>query len=152
GVERRFQVLGEPGGIVVVDDYAHHPTEVEVTLAAARERYPDRRLVAVFQPHLYSRTRDQWRAFGRTLAAADAVWVTDVFPAREDPIEGVTGELVASAARQAGTQVRYHARIEGIEDALLEWLEPGDVCLLMGAGDIDEHAHALANLLAEEGS
>jgi UDP-N-acetylmuramate--alanine ligase len=68
GVERRFQVLGEPGGVVVIDDYAHHPTEVEVTVAAARERYPGRRLVAVFQPHLYSRTRDHWRAFGRTLA------------------------------------------------------------------------------------
>lgn len=152
GVERRFQVLGQPGGIVVVDDYAHHPTEVEVTLAAARERYPDHRLVAVFQPHLYSRTRDHWRAFGRTLAAADAVWVTDVFPAREAPIEGVTGELVASAARQAGVRVVYHPEIEGLEDALLEFLEPGDLCVLMGAGDIDDHARSLVARLMEGSS
>ncbi len=148
GVERRFQVLGEARGITVVDDYAHHPTEVEVTVEAARERYPGRRIVAVFQPHLYSRTRDHWRAFGRTLAAADAVWVTDVFPAREPPIEGVTGELVASAARQAGATVVYREEIEGLAEALVEWLKPGDVCLLMGAGDIDAQAHALKALLA----
>ncbi|MFP4623124.1 MAG: UDP-N-acetylmuramate--L-alanine ligase, partial [Gemmatimonadota bacterium] len=115
GVARRFQLLGEAGGVVVIDDYAHHPTEVEVTLAAARDRYPGRRLVAVFQPHLYSRTRDHWRAFGRTLAAADVVWVTDVFPAREAPIEGVTGELVVSAARQAGARVVYHPGLDGLE-------------------------------------
>jgi UDP-N-acetylmuramate--alanine ligase len=150
GVERRFQVLGEWRGIVVVNDYAHHPTEVEVTLAAARERFPDHRLVAVFQPHLYSRTRDHWRAFGRTLSVADAVWVTDVFPAREDPIEGVTGELVASAARQAGTRVVYHPGVDGLEDALADGLEPGDLCLFMGAGDIDERAHALARRLDRE--
>jgi UDP-N-acetylmuramate--alanine ligase len=152
GVERRFQVLGQARGVIVVDDYAHHPTEVEVTVAAARERYPGHRLVAVFQPHLYSRTRDHWRAFGRTLAAADAVWVTDVFPARERPIEGVSGELVASAARQAGARVVYRPEIEGIEDELAAWLREGDVCLLMGAGDIDAHAHALAERLGEAGS
>ena len=147
GVERRFQILGSPGGITVIDDYAHHPTEVEVTLQAARDRFPDRRLVAVFQPHLYSRTRDHWRAFGRTLSAADAVWVTDVYPAREAPIEGVTGELVASAARQSGASVTYHPDIEGLEDALVDGLEPGDVCLLMGAGDIHVHAHRLRDRL-----
>lgn len=148
GVERRFQLLGEPRGITVIDDYAHHPTEVEVTIAAARERYAGRRIVAVFQPHLYSRTRDHWRAFGRTLAAADAVWVTDVFPARESPIDGVTGELVSGAARQAGASVVYHEEIEGLAESLAESLQEGDVCLLMGAGDINGQAHALKNLLA----
>ena len=150
GVDRRFQVLGQPGGVVVIDDYAHHPTEVEVTLEAARERFGDRRLVAVFQPHLYTRTRDQWRAFGRTLAAADVVWVTDVYAAREAPIEGITGELVAGAARQAGAEVVYHPAVESIEDALADALRPGDVCLLMGAGDIHTHAHALVDRLGEE--
>jgi UDP-N-acetylmuramate--alanine ligase len=150
GVERRFQVLGQPRGVVVIDDYAHHPTEVEVTIEAARERYPDRRLVAVFQPHLYSRTEALWRAFGRTLSAADVVWVTDVYPAREAPIEGVTGELVAGAARQAGARVVYRD-VERIEAALVDALEPGDVCLLMGAGDIHVHAHALVDRLREEG-
>ncbi len=149
GVERRFQVLGQPRGIAVIDDYAHHPTEVEVTIEAARERYPARRLVAVFQPHLYSRTELHWRAFGRTLSAADVVWVTDVYPAREAPIEGVTGELVASAARQAGAEVRYRREVEGIEAALADALEPGDVCLLMGAGDIHVHARGLVDRLRE---
>jgi UDP-N-acetylmuramate--alanine ligase len=144
GIERRFQQLGEHGGIVVINDYAHHPTEVAATLAAARERFPDRRVVAVFQPHLYTRTRDLWRSFGQALAAADAVWATDVFPAREEPIEGVTGQLVADAARRAGGPVVYRPEIDGIADELAGWLEAGDVCVLMGAGDIDAHAHALA--------
>jgi UDP-N-acetylmuramate--alanine ligase len=149
GVERRFQGLGEPRGVAIIDDYAHHPTEIDATLAAARERFPDRRLVAAFQPHLYTRTRDLWRRFGEALAAADAVWVTDVFPAREAPIDGVTGELVAQAARAAGARVTYRPSIAGLEHGLASFLEPGDVCVLMGAGDITEHAHALAALLAE---
>jgi UDP-N-acetylmuramate--alanine ligase len=149
GVERRFQHLGEHGGIVVINDYAHHPTEVAATLAAARERFPDRRVVAVFQPHLYTRTRDLWRSFGESLAAADAVWSTEIFPAREQPIEGVTGQLVADATRAAGASVVYRAEIVGIADELSDWLEAGDVCVLMGAGDIDEHAHALAARLRE---
>ncbi len=149
GVERRFQRLGDASGVTVIDDYAHHPTEVEATLAAARERFSGRRLVAVFQPHLYSRTRDHWRAFGRALAIADAVWVTDVYPARESPIDGVTGELVARAARDTGAAVTYRAEIAGLEGALATALVPGDVCVLMGAGDISEHAHALAERLRE---
>src|SRR5690606_41591682 len=80
GVERRFQVLGAASGVVIVDDYAHHPSEIDATLAAARRVYPERRLVAVFQPHLYTRTRDFAGDFGRSLAAADVVWVTDVYP------------------------------------------------------------------------
>jgi UDP-N-acetylmuramate--alanine ligase len=152
GVERRFQRLGEFGGILVIDDYAHHPTEVAVTVAAARERFPDRRVVAVFQPHLYTRTRDLWRPFGAALAGADAVWVTDVFPAREPAIEGVTGELVADAAREAGARVVYRPEVDGIAEELVRVLEGGDVCILMGAGDITEHAHALAARLGEERS
>ncbi|HUG40496.1 MAG TPA: UDP-N-acetylmuramate--L-alanine ligase [Longimicrobiales bacterium] len=150
GVDRRFQRLGEKRAIVVIDDYAHHPTEVEATVSAARERFASRRLVVVFQPHLYSRTRDLWREFGSALAEADAVWVTDVFPAREDPIDGVTGELVANAAREAGAKVRYHPAVEGIEDTLAGWLESGDVCVLMSAGDLSEHAHALIQQLEED--
>jgi UDP-N-acetylmuramate--alanine ligase len=150
GIERRFQPLGEFGGILVISDYAHHPTEVRATVAAARQRFPRRRVVAVFQPHLYTRTRDHWRSFGDALAGADAVWSTDIFPAREAPIEGVTGELVAAAARDAGATVNYRPDIRGIADALCDWLESGDVCVLMGAGDIDEHARALAVRLREE--
>jgi UDP-N-acetylmuramate--alanine ligase len=152
GIDRRFQRLGEFGGVLVISDYAHHPTEVRATIAAARERFPDRRMVAVFQPHLYTRTRDHWRSFGDALAGADVVWSTDVFPAREAPIEGVTGELVADAARHAGAEVVYRPEIGGIAEALGDWLEADDICVLMGAGDIDEHARTLATLLREERS
>src|SRR4029077_10134342 len=100
GVVRRFERRGERGGVLVVDDYAHHPTEISATLASARQVYPDRRLVALFQPHLYSRTRDFAREFGRALTACDLALVTDVYPSREKPLAGVTGELVASAARE----------------------------------------------------
>ncbi len=149
GVERRFQQLGEFAGVVVIDDYAHHPTEVEATLNAARERYPGRRLVAVFQPHLYTRTRDLWQSFGGALAAADVLWVTEIFPAREPPIEGVTGELVAGAARDAGGRVVFRPSLAELISELPDHLEPGDVCVLMGAGDISEHAHELTARLTE---
>ncbi len=139
GVGRRFEALGEAGGVLFVDDYAHHPTEIEATLAAARSAYPERRLVAVFQPHLYSRTRDFAAEFGRALAGADAVWVADIYPAREAPIPGVTGALVADAARAAGAaDVHYHADVAELRDALAASLRSGDLCLTLGAGDIDE--------------
>jgi UDP-N-acetylmuramate--alanine ligase len=148
GVERRFQHLGEPAGVALIHDYAHHPTEVAVTLAAARERFPERRLVAVLQPHLYTRTRDLWREFGAALAAADLVWVTDIYPAREAPIPGVTAELVVRSTREAGGRATYHGDAGSLADELANSLRGGDVCVLMGAGDIDEHAHALAGRLA----
>src|SRR5262249_56134996 len=102
GVVRRFETKGERDGILVLDDYAHHPTEIAATLAAARQVHPGRRLVALFQPHLFSRTRDFADDFGRALLAADVAVVTDVSPSREKPITGITGELVARAARGAG--------------------------------------------------
>jgi UDP-N-acetylmuramate--alanine ligase len=139
GVARRFQELGTARGITVVDDYAHHPTEIDATLSAARGAYPDRRIIAAFQPHLYSRTRDLAADFGRALAAADVVRVCDVFPAREAPIEGVTGELVAHAARSAGAMdVRYTATLDEMKRGLRAELRDGDVLVAMGAGDIDD--------------
>ncbi len=144
GVGRRFEELGEAAGVIFIDDYAHHPTEVEATLAAARAAFPDRRLVAVFQPHLYTRTRDFASGFGRALAAADVVWVTDVYPAREAPIPGVTGALVADAAGRSGAgEVHYVDSVDALRDALAESLRPGDLCLTMGAGDIDETGRAV---------
>lgn len=137
GVDRRFQELGEGSGVVVVDDYAHHPTEVRVTLEAARQVYPERRVVVAFQPHLYTRTRDFHTEFGRALALADSVWVTDVYPAREEPIPAVTGELVADAAREAGANVTYHPEIDTLPSALLRELSDGDVLLALGAGTIN---------------
>lgn len=143
GVRRRFEDLGTAAGVRVVDDYAHHPTEIDVTLATAREAFPGRRLVAVFQPHLYSRTRDFAGDFGRSLAAADLVWVTDVFPARETPIEGVDGRLVAGAVRAAGGHVTYHASLDGLAEALVPELGDGDVVLTLGAGSVEYLGSAL---------
>jgi UDP-N-acetylmuramate--alanine ligase len=138
GVGRRFERLGEIDGVTVVDDYAHHPTEVEATLVAARQRFPHARLVAAFQPHLFSRTRDFVDGFGAALALADVVWVTDVFPARESPIAGVTGALVADAARSAGAhEVTYHADLATLPVALADALRSGDMLLTLGAGSIE---------------
>jgi UDP-N-acetylmuramate--alanine ligase len=138
GVGRRFERLGEAGGVVVLDDYAHHPTEIEAALAAARDAYPGRRLVAAFQPHLYSRTRDFADEFGAAVAAADVAWITDVFPAREAPVAGVTGRLVADAAVEAGgADVRYHPELQGLAEAISTELDAGDVVVTLGAGSVE---------------
>ncbi|MBR9989197.1 MAG: UDP-N-acetylmuramate--L-alanine ligase [Gemmatimonadetes bacterium] len=150
GVARRFEELGNARGITIVDDYAHHPTEVAATIATARGTYPGRRIIAAFQPHLYSRTREHSVAFGRALAAADTVWVCDVYPAREAPIEGVSGELVSRATQSAGNEhVRYVVTLDEMARALRDELRENDVLVAMGAGDIDEMAHDLFNALEQ---
>ncbi|HET7231360.1 MAG TPA: UDP-N-acetylmuramate--L-alanine ligase [Longimicrobium sp.] len=147
GVDRRFERVGEAAGVLFVDDYAHHPTEIEATLTAARAAHPDRRLVAVFQPHLYSRTRDFADEFGRALTGADIVFLTDIYAAREKPIEGVTGEMIAIPARQAGVDVRYVTDRAEIVNAVSQELRAGDLCLTMGAGNLDEASRELLALL-----
>ncbi len=149
GVERRFDTVGLERGILVVDDYAHHPSEIQATLAAARGAHPDRRIVAVFQPHLFTRTRDFAEEFGRALSGADSIWVTDVFPAREDPIDGVTGELVAHAVGRAGGDVCYHPDVNTVAEAVMSELISGDLLLTMGAGSIDRVAHDVLARLRE---
>jgi UDP-N-acetylmuramate--alanine ligase len=141
GVDRRLQELGTAQGVTVIDDYAHHPTEITASIEGCRAAYPGRPVVAVFQPHLFTRTRDFADAFGHALAGADAVWVTDVYPARETPIPGVTGERVAATARTANAAVEYVEDLDALADLLVRALRPGDVCLVMGAGDIDRVAH-----------
>ncbi len=138
GVVRRFERKGERAGVLVVDDYAHHPTEIAATLEAARQVYPGRRLVALFQPHLYSRTRDFSEDFGRSLSAADACLVMDVYPSREKPLPGVSGALVADAARRAGRNgsVSYVSDRKDVVDCLERLLAPGDVLVTLGAGDV----------------
>jgi UDP-N-acetylmuramate--alanine ligase len=137
GVVRRFELKGERDGVLVVDDYAHHPTEIRATLAAARQVYPERRLVALFQPHLFSRTRDFTEEFGVALAKADVNIVMDVYPSRERPIPGVTGELVADATRRAGhTRVIYTHDKKRVVDCLEQTLRPGDLLVTLGAGDV----------------
>jgi UDP-N-acetylmuramate--alanine ligase len=136
GVGRRFERLGESGGIEVVDDYAHHPSELSATLAAARQAYPGRRLVAVFQPHLFSRTAAHGAAMGEALAAADLVIVTEIYPAREQPIPGVSGSQVADAAERAGAATVFEADRPAVGRRVLGLVRPGDVVLTLGAGDI----------------
>ena len=137
GVGRRFERLGEHGGVAVVDDYAHHPSELAATLAAARQAYPGRRLVAVFQPHLYSRTAAHGTAMGEALAAADLVVVTEVYAAREQPIDGVSGRQVAEAAQRRRAPMRGSSpAVPDVGRRVYEALEPGDVVLTLGAGDI----------------
>jgi UDP-N-acetylmuramate--alanine ligase len=146
GVDRRFEHLGAAGGVTFVDDYAHHPTEVAATVGAARASYPSLRLVLVFQPHLYSRTRDFAGEFGAALAGADVVFLTDVYAAREKPIEGITGELIAVPARAAGADVRYVPERAAIVEAVAAELRPGDLCVTMGAGNLDSAARELMAL------
>ena len=149
GAERRFQRLGDAGGVTVVDDYAHHPTEISATLAAARSSFPGRRLVVAFQPHLYTRTRDFASEFGASLAAADAVFLTEIYPAREKPIEGVSSTLVESAVRQSGGKLQWRGRREELADALAAFVREGDAVITLGAGDITKTgAELLARLAA----
>ena len=136
GVGRRFERLGEHGGVAVVDDYAHHPSELEATLSAARQAFPGRRLVAVFQPHLYSRTAEHGQAMGRALAAADRVIVTEVYAAREQPIPGISGRQVADAAMGAGADASFEPARSEVGKHVFAALRPGDVVLTLGAGDI----------------
>jgi UDP-N-acetylmuramate--alanine ligase len=136
GVGRRFDRLGEAGGVALVDDYAHHPSELVATLAAARQAYPERRLVAVFQPHLYSRTQEHGAAMGQALAAADVVVVADIYGAREAPVPGVSGQLVSNAAAQAGADVHFVADRPSLAGVVRGLVHPGDLVLILGAGDI----------------
>jgi UDP-N-acetylmuramate--alanine ligase len=148
GVGRRFERLGEYGGVAVVDDYAHHPSELTATLSAARQAFPGRRLVAVFQPHLYSRTLAHGQAMGRALAAADLVIVTEIYPAREQPIAGVSGQQVAEAAERAGADARFEPTRAQVGKTVYQVLRSGDVVLTLGAGDITRVAPELVRWLS----
>jgi UDP-N-acetylmuramate--alanine ligase len=148
GVGRRFERLGEFGGVAVVDDYAHHPSELSATLSAARQAFPGRRLVAVFQPHLYSRTAAHGQAMGQALAAADLVIVTEIYPAREQPIAGVSGRQVADAAERAGADARFEPTRARVGQTVYEALRSGDVVLTLGAGDITRVAPELVRWLS----
>ena len=148
GVGRRFERLGEFGGVAVVDDYAHHPSELAATLSAARQAFPGRRLVAVFQPHLYSRTAAHGEAMGEALAVADVVFVTEIYPAREQPIAGVSGQQVADAAERAGADTRFEPTRANVGRNVYQELRAGDVVLTLGAGDITRVAPELVRWLS----
>jgi UDP-N-acetylmuramate--alanine ligase len=136
GVHRRFELKGVVGGVRVYDDYAHHPTEVTAQLKAARAVAGEGRLVVAFQPHLYSRTQEFAEGFGKALALADEVVVMDVYGAREDPVPGVTGAMVADAVPLPPGRVSFEASWSAAAPALAARARPGDLVMTMGAGDV----------------
>jgi len=136
GVYRRFEIKADVNGVIVVDDYAHHPTEVKATLEGIRAGWK-RRIIAVFQPHTYSRTRDFYLEFGKSFFNADVLIVTDVYPAREQPIQGISGELIATSAAQFGHRNVHYVKDKAQVPAFLaEIVKEGDMVVTMGAGDI----------------
>lgn len=136
GAGRRFERLGEARAVTFVDDYAHHPSELAATLQAARQAFPGRRLVAAFQPHLYSRTDRHGEAMGLALAAADLAIVTEIYAAREAPIPGVSGRRVAQAVTASGGDGVFEPDLAGVARRVAAVTRPGDVVLTLGAGDI----------------
>jgi UDP-N-acetylmuramate--alanine ligase len=152
GVERRFQRLFDVAGVTIVDDYAHHPTEIEATLQAARASYPHRRIVAAFQPHLFSRTRDFAEAFGQALAKADSVFLAEIYAAREKPISGVTSDLLAASTERAGRPVAWQGSRAELASALADFVREGDVVITIGAGDITRTGPELRQRLEARGT
>jgi UDP-N-acetylmuramate--alanine ligase len=150
--ERRFEILGEIEGITVVDDYAHHPTEIRATLAAARTAFPYRRIIVAFQPHLYSRTRDFLDDFASELSQADVILVSDIYAAREDPIPGIhaTGLVRKLAQTAPGKSVIYAGGLAEVPDRLAWIARPGDVVFSMGAGDIRRAGETFVELLMKQ--
>ena len=147
GVYRRFETKHADDSILVVDDYAHHPTEINASLAGIRSGWK-RRLIAVFQPHLYSRTRDFYAEFGRSFLNSDVFICTDVYPAREEPIAGITGELIANAAKSYGHKnVVYEPDKTKLPKLLTSIQQKGDIIITMGAGDIWKYGEKFVELI-----
>lgn len=138
GVKRRLQLKGEEAGVQVIDSYAHHPTEMTADLEAIRDAATDARILVVFQPHLFSRTQELGTEMGQALALADASVVLDIYPAREDPIPGITSDLIIDAARAAGADVVPLSDKSAVPGTIAGMAKPGDLVLTMGAGDVTE--------------
>jgi len=148
GLHRRFEILGEIGGVLVVDDYGHHPREIELVLGAAREGWPERRLVVVFQPHRYTRTRDLFEEFVKVFRVADVLVGTEIYAASEDPIEGITGEALFSEIRKRGQrEVIFVPQREKLAEEVKKIARAGDVVVFVGAGDIAQEPSKLAGML-----
>ncbi|MEV5734791.1 UDP-N-acetylmuramate--L-alanine ligase [Streptomyces sp. NPDC052292] len=150
GVKRRLQLKGEAAGVQVIDSYAHHPTEMTADLEAMRAAAGDARILVVFQPHLFSRTQELGKEMGQSLALADASVVLDIYPAREDPIPGVTSELIIEAARAAGADVTaVHEKAES-PAVIAGMAKPGDLVLTMGAGDVTDLGPKILDRLSQQ--
>jgi UDP-N-acetylmuramate--alanine ligase len=146
GVQRRFQIISKKDDITVVDDYAHHPTEINATLKAAKSCNP-RKIYAIFQPHRYTRTQILVKKFGEAFSYADEIIITKIYSAGEKPIPGVSSELICDALKKSGKNVTYIENKEDIPDFLIKRLKPGDFAITIGAGDINNTAHLLAEAL-----
>ncbi len=136
GVGRRFEIKGEKKGIIVVDDYGHHPTEIEATLNTARLCFPDRRLVVLFQPHRFTRTQALFGEFCKVLSKPDLLLLTEIYPASETPIPGVSGLTLAQGIKQMGKQVLFFETFEEVQNKLEDILKPGDLFITLGAGSV----------------
>ncbi|MBK3579945.1 UDP-N-acetylmuramate--L-alanine ligase [Streptomyces sp. MBT65] len=149
GVKRRLQLKGDAAGVQVIDSYAHHPTEMTADLEAMRAAASSARLLVVFQPHLFSRTQELGKEMGQSLALADASLVLDIYPAREDPIPGVTSDLIIEAARAAGADVTPVHDKADVPEAVAGMAKPGDLVLTMGAGDVTDLGPRILDRLAK---
>ena len=137
GVDRRFQLHGEAGGVAIIDDYGHHPTEIKATLAAARQ-CGYRKIHVIFQPHRYTRTRDLMDEFTTAFDNADSLFVLDIYPASEQPIEGITAETLARKIAGQSTSVRYTSSFEDAASAAISVAQRGDMILTLGAGSVSQ--------------
>jgi len=152
GVERRFQLKGEAAGVTVIDDYAHHPEEIRVTLAAAKGM-GEQRIIALFQPHRYTRTRDLFDEFLSAFTQADILFITDIYPAGEDPIPGVTAEaLVQEITKRGGTEVLYVPDKEKLAEEVMRTVQSGDIVMTLGAGNIWEVSEIIVEALSKGSS
>ncbi|HEX8142748.1 MAG TPA: UDP-N-acetylmuramate--L-alanine ligase [Pyrinomonadaceae bacterium] len=148
GTERRFQNKGEEAGVMVVDDYGHHPTEIKATLAAAKIGSSGRRMVVLFQPHRFSRTKDQMEEFARSFNNADVLLVSDIYAASEDPIEGITSEALTDAIKRYGHKnAHYIGALDKAADVLSQQVRPGDLVITLGAGPVYRAGEQLLELL-----
>jgi UDP-N-acetylmuramate--alanine ligase len=148
GVARRFTVRGEVGGVTVVDDFGHHPAEVRATLSGAKTSFAGRRIVAAFQPHRYSRTRDQWEEFSKAFHDADTVVLCDIFAAGEKPIDGISSEALVRLCREAGhPDIHYVSKREDLARWLDDTAKTGDLVITLGAGNIQLTCNEVIELL-----
>ena len=151
GAGRRFQAKGEVNGVLVVDDYGHHPTEVRATLAAAKLGSGGRRIVVLFQPHRYTRTHDLMQEFARSFNNADVLFITDIYAASEDPIEGVSSEALTTEIKRFGhKEVNYIGGLENAVELLQSYVQPGDLVLTLGAGTVNRISDQLVKAMRDE--
>lgn len=146
GVHRRLEKIGSLGDVLIYDDYAHHPTEISFTLKALKEAFPGRRLVCAFQPHRYTRTQLLYREIATALKEADLLLVTDIYSAGEPPIKGVSSLLIVESLLEEGKKVEYVKHLDDLPRLLLQNIAPGDVVIVMGAGNINEYAYEMLRM------